>query len=88
MSQQIQVDFDRLSDSDKRELQQTLNNEMQKAKIQECTSVQLGPVRFASNPTSFLSPGFPLSLRPLLSQKISSRKSISPTEALTSFTRC
>lgn len=34
---QAQVDIDRLSDSDKRDLQQSINNEMQKAKIQECT---------------------------------------------------
>lgn len=39
MDQQMQVDFDKLSDSDKRELQQSLNNEMQKAKIQECAPV-------------------------------------------------
>ncbi|CAF9915617.1 MAG: Mitochondrial import inner membrane translocase subunit tim8 [Alectoria fallacina] len=32
---QAQVDIDRLSDSDKRDLQQSINNEMQKAKIQE-----------------------------------------------------
>lgn len=35
----MQVDIDKLSDSDKRELQQSLNNEMQKAKIQECAPV-------------------------------------------------
>ncbi|KAF6223388.1 hypothetical protein HO133_000230 [Letharia lupina] len=32
---QAQVDIDRLSDRDKRDLQQSINNEMQKAKIQE-----------------------------------------------------
>ena len=37
--QQVQVDFDKLSDNDKRDLQQSLNNEMQKSKIQECAAV-------------------------------------------------
>lgn len=37
--QQAQADFHRLSDSDKRDLQQSINNEMQKAKIQECEPV-------------------------------------------------
>lgn len=37
---QAQVDIDRLSDRDKRDLQQSINNEMQKAKIQECTARQ------------------------------------------------
>lgn len=39
----MQVDIDKLSDSDKRELQQSLNNEMQKAKIQECAPVSFFP---------------------------------------------
>lgn len=34
---QQQLDLSKLSESEKRELQQTLTNEMQKAKIQECT---------------------------------------------------
>lgn len=36
--QQPQLDLSKLSDYDKRELQQSLTNEMQKAKIQECMS--------------------------------------------------
>lgn len=40
----MQVDIDKLSDSDKRELQQSLNNEMQKAKIQECAPVPSLPL--------------------------------------------
>lgn len=34
---QSQLDISRLSDAEKRDLQQGLQNEMQKAKIQECT---------------------------------------------------
>ncbi len=37
--QQPQLDLSKLSDYDKRELQQSLTNEMQKAKIQECMSL-------------------------------------------------
>ncbi len=41
-NQQIQApDISKLSDYEKRELQQSLNNELQKAKIQECTLTTL-----------------------------------------------
>lgn len=42
-SQQTQLDLSKLSDFEKRELQQNLQNEMQKAKIQECMPLPFPP---------------------------------------------
>ena len=61
---QAQIDIDRLSDSDKRELQQSINNEMQKAKIQECTYARL---HFPPHPRSH--PHFPSLFLPWLQSR-------------------
>ena len=46
--QQTQLDLSKLSDFEKRELQQNLQNEMQKAKIQECMPLPFPP--YCPNP--------------------------------------
>ncbi len=49
---QPNFDLSKLSDYDKRDLQQQIGNEMQKAKIQECWFPSL---HFSQQPLSFLS---------------------------------
>ena len=63
--QQAQLDFDKLSDNDKRDLQQSLNNEMQKSKIQECASVPFLQFSFPSPPISLHMRIFSENLSPL-----------------------
>lgn len=54
--QRLQVEFDKLSESDKLELQQSLSNEMQKAKIQECAPYPNLPLFPPIPPTLPISP--------------------------------
>ena len=56
LGQQPQLDISKLSDYEKRELQQTLTNEMQRAKIQDSTSLR---AYLTDNSPSFSTHEFP-----------------------------